>query len=137
MKRIAAITILGIALVVGVGSALYKHWWFQVGSTIARRADGAERNVQIYKSFKGDMLFLVKDDSLGEEYMFFPDSNMLGVPNGTSIRLIGPLGFSADEQVGVVSSADRIKMPIDMEVDVTFDYVEFQTWGRYRIKTSR
>src|SRR4051794_15283797 len=112
MKRFAAISIFGLALALGVGAALYKHWWFKAPNTIARRDDGSERGVRIYKSLSGDILFLVTDDTHIEEYIFFPDTNMVGVPNSDSIRLIGPVGFSADAHVPVVSSTDRIKMPI-------------------------
>ena len=117
----------------------YPHWWYRIGSAAAKSPSGYIHEVAIYKSTGGDVLFVITEDSVIDEYVFYPSTGKVGIPNGSEFKMFfSPfLVYAKEVSVPTVLSTDRIKVDEDLKVVVDAKYVEFKTLHGLRLKADR
>lgn len=139
VKRLLAALALIIILVTAGIIYTYPRWWYRIGSAEAMSPSGHVHEVAIYKSTSGDVLFIITEDSLIDEYVFYPSTGSIGIPNGIEFKLyFSPvLVYGKETPVPTVLATNRIKIDEDFNFVVDAKHLEFTTLHRLRLKADR
>ncbi|NOT46240.1 MAG: hypothetical protein HOP17_00625 [Acidobacteria bacterium] len=137
VKALLAIVALIAILAVSFVAYTFPHWWFRVGTAEARSASGFVYQVPIYKSTTGDVLFYIREDSLVDEYIFYPSTRLIGIPSLGQLQVFSFFAYSNDVPVPVVLSTNKVKVETDMNIVVDDKQIEFTTFHNLRIKADR
>ena len=123
--------VVGVSAVCAVGLIIWTlpHWWVRIGT--------AEPGVATYKSWSGDVLFVVRQDSLREQYIFYPATKEIGIPSGNQLHVTPVIVFTNEAPVPVVFSSDKIKVETDMNIVVDDKRIAFTTFRGVRIIAQR
>ena len=105
------------------------QWWIRIGT--------AEPGVAMYKSWSGEVLFVVYYDSLWDHYIFNPSTKEIGIPSAGQLHVCPILVFSNEAPVPVVFSSNKIKVETDMNIVINDKQVEFTTLHGTRVKAER
>jgi hypothetical protein len=123
-----------VILVVGFAIYAYPRLWLRAGTAEARSHRGTVYEANIYKSTRGDLLFVIRQDSLVDEYIFYPTTGQIGIPSISQFQVFSFLAYSWETPVPVVLSTDKIKVEMDMNIVVDQKYIEFTTLRNLRVK---
>lgn len=123
--------VIGVGAVFAVGLIIWTlpQWWYRIGT--------AEPGAAMYKSWSGEVLFVYTNDSLQDQYIFYPSSNEIGIPSGGQLHVSPVLVFSNEAPVPVVLFSNKIKVETDMDIVVDDSRLEFTTRRGVRIKVDR
>ena len=91
----------------------------------------------MYKSWSGNILFVINNDSLQDQYIFYPSTNEIGIPSGRQLHISPLLVFSNEAPVPVVLSSDKIKVETDMNIVVDDKRLEFTSLNGVRVIAER
>jgi hypothetical protein len=127
VKRLLAAILVVALSVVGVIVFTLPHWWYRVGEGQSRTSYGPLGTVTVYKSTEGNVLLLIREDSLIDQYIFYPSSGKIGIPNHGQFVYFRFVAYSKDVPVPVVFSDDRIKVETDMNIIVENGILRFRT----------
>ena len=129
--RIRLLLVVVVAAIFAVGLIIWTlpHWWIRIGT--------AEPGVAMYKSWSGDVLFVVYYDSVQDQYIFYPSTKEIGIPSASQLHGSPALVLSNEAPVPVVFSSNKIKVETDMNIVVDDRRIEFTTFYGTRIKTER
>ena len=127
LKAILAVGVLAVVLAVGFIVYTRPHWWYRVGTAEARSPSGPSDPASVYKSMNGELLFVVRADSLVAEYIYYPSSRKIGIPSVGHFTYIPLFAYSNEVPVPVVLSDNKIKVETDMEISVENDKLRFRT----------
>ncbi len=134
MSKYLKITLAITALAaIGLGIYIVPYVWIRVGSTEASRPTGNNYQAKVYKSMHGDLLFVIEEDSMVDEYIVYPDGQ-IGIPSISQFMISPVAAFSTQVPVSAVPSTDKIKAESDMNIIVTGKTIEFTTFRGLRIK---
>ena len=128
VKALLAVVTLVVVSAASLVVYTFPHWWYRVGAAEARSPLGWSEPVTIYKSTKGDLLFVIREDSLIDEYIFYPSTGQVGIPSVGQIHLFGVLAYSNDVPVSVVMSENWIKVETEMNIVVESGKLRFRTF---------
>lgn len=128
-RRFLLVIVVSAVYAVGLIIWTLPHWWYRIGT--------AEPGVAIYKSWSGDILFVVRYDSLQDQYIFYPSTKQIGIPSGNQLHVSPVLVFTNEAPVPVVLSSDRIKVETDMNIVIDDKQIEFTTLNGVRISAQR
>ncbi|MEO7659251.1 MAG: hypothetical protein ABIV48_06520 [Pyrinomonadaceae bacterium] len=124
-----------VIAMLGVGLVFFTfpHWWCRVGTAVSYTPSEPGGIVMVYKSTDGNLLFWIQEDSLKDQYIFYPSTSKIGVPNGNQFIRLASLVYSKDVPVPVVFSENRVKVETDLNIIIDADKLEFTTFGGRRI----
>lgn len=136
VKAIFAFVVLIMVLVGGVLIYTFPHWWLRAGTAEVRTPTGYVDQANVYKSTRGDMLFVIREDSLIDEYIFYPTTGQIGIPSFSNFFIFPHFAFSRDVPVPVVLSTDKIWLETERDLDIVVDenHVEFTTRHNLRVR---
>lgn len=117
----------GAVYAVGLTIWTRPHWWYRVGTAEVRSPSGLSDPATVYKSVNGELLFVVTADPLRRDYIYFPSSQKIGIPQGFQFTLTPFLAYRHEVPVSVVFSDDKIKVETDMEISVENGKLRFRT----------
>lgn len=126
-RRFLLVIVVGAVFAVGLTIWTRAHWWYRVGTAEARSPSGLSDPATVYKSINGELLFVVTADSLRRDYIYFPSSQKIGIPQGFQFTLTPLLAYSHEVPVPVVLSENKIEVEGDMEVSVENGKLRFRT----------
>ena len=127
-----AFMILVVLVTISVASFVFftfPHWLYRVGTSEARSSSGSVGAVTIYKSTNDDYLFFIRNDSLVDEYVFYPSTGLIGIPSWGNFTYLRFLAYAKEIPFPVVMSSNKVKVETDMQIG-------FEN-GRLRFKTLR
>jgi hypothetical protein len=126
-----------VMIAVLVGCVLiytFPHWWLRAGTAEVRNPAGHVYQANVYRSTQGDLLFVIQEDSLADEYIFYPSTGQIGMPSIDQFYIFSLFAYSKDVPAPVVLSTDKIKVDMDIDLVVDGKHIEFTTrWG-FRVK---
>jgi hypothetical protein len=124
-----------LAMVSAASCVFYtrSHWWYSVGTAQALTPDGPLGNVTVYKSIDGNLLFWLQEDSLVDQYIFYPSTGKIGIPNFNEFVRLPIFIYAKDIPVPVVFSDDRAKVETDMNIVIEDGNLQFTTLRGRRI----
>jgi hypothetical protein len=137
LQTLIAAAIFLTAMVGGTIASSYRHWWYRVDTGSAQSRSGLPQEVEIYRSFNGEVLFVVDEDSLIDEYIFYPSTGEIGIPNSGQLHVFSIVAYNNDFPVPTVSASDRVKVESDMNILVNADRIEFTTFHGKRVVAQR
>lgn len=122
---------IGIVFVVGLGSFVYSHlyFWRSVGNVVVQKNSQPYPTARVYRSTEG-ILSIELDRRM---YLYFPETQRIGMLAGSSFFKVGPLLFSYEPKPQVFW-ADGVKVE-KADLYVTENLIEFSDSqdGRVRI----
>ena len=134
VKALLAVVVLATVLAVGFIVYTWPHWWYRVGTAEASRPLGSVYQVTIYKSTNGDLLFVIMEDSLIDEYILERETHRIGIPSGGQLHIFPFIVYANEAPVSVVWADDKIKVETDMNIVLDDKKVEFTTFHGLRVK---
>ena len=134
VRALLAVVILILITAVSLVIDTFPHWWLRTGIAEARSPTGHVYQADVYKSTKGDLLFVIKQDSLIDEYIFYPTTSQIGIPSSSQFFVSPLLAYSKDVPAPVVLSTNKIKVEMDMNIVVDGKRVEFTTLDNLRVR---
>jgi hypothetical protein len=75
--------------------------------------------------------------NIGTDYIYYPSSKEIGVPNGGQFIFLGFCAYGKDVPVPLVLSSNRIKIEEDMRIVEQNEWVEFTGMNGPRIRLFR
>ena len=118
---------------IGLGIYIFPHVWIRVGSAEASSPTGNIYQAKVYKSMDGDILFVIEEDSMVDEYIVYPNGQ-IGIPSISQFLVSPVAAFSTQVPVSAVPFTDKIKVESDMNIIVIGKNIEFTTFRGLRIK---
>ena len=122
---------IGIAFLIGLGGLGYSHiyFWRSVDNAVIQKNSQPYPTARVYKSAEGVILIQL-DRTV---YLYFPETQRIGMLSGGSFLNIGPLLFS-NEAKPQVFWADGVKVE-KADLYATDDLIEFSDTldGRVRV----
>lgn len=138
VKVLLGLLTLFIALAGGAILFTLPHWWIRVGVAETKGPGEVKVNASVYRSTSGDVLFLIREDSWVDCYVFSPATNEITIPSCSSqVHSFGLVAFSNESPIPGVRSSDKIKVETDMNVIINDRVVEFTTLSGHRISARR
>jgi len=128
-RKLFLVVVVSSVYAVGLVIWTLPQWWIRIGT--------AEPGVAMYKSWSGDVLFVVYYDSIQDQYIFYPSTKEIGIPSGSQLHISPVLVLSNEAPVPVVFSSNKIKVESDMNIIADDKRIEFTTFNGTRIKAER
>ena len=129
VRRSLLVFVVSSVYALGIIIWTLPHWWYRIGT--------AEPGVAVYKSWSGDVLFVVTHDSLQEQYLFYPTTKEIGVAPGGGLYFTPVVVFSNEARVPIVWSSDKIKVETVTNIVVDDYRVEFTCLHGARVRAAR
>jgi hypothetical protein len=114
----------------GVFYYKYPHLWKPVNSAKITYNDQEYEGSEVYRSSNGEILLNVK----GVSYIYFPNSQRLGIPSSNLFCTLGPFIFSKELPPSVVWADDDIKVTTKPNLIITENGIEFTNHEGKRIR---
>jgi hypothetical protein len=127
------LVVLGLAFALVFVSNTVPHLWYAAGKANVTFSDGSSGTARVYKSKNGEYLFSISDEP-AEIYLYFPATNLIGIPNGDQFAFIPLFAYSKDAPVPVVFSNNKVKADTDMNIVIEDKKVQFTTFRGRRIE---
>lgn len=132
MSSITKIAYGGVILTVVLAAsfAIYtrNHWWIRVG-TAEIQPPSTHSRVIVYRSINNELLLEVIEDSLLSIYIFYPKTNLIGMPNHGQFIILPGVAYSKDFPAPAVYS-NSAKIETDLNISVDNEVLQFDHKGR-------